>query len=188
MKQYKIVETTAEDVVEVVDAVLAKPTDCNIEFIEEYTDLPREKVENAIHMSKELELIKEESNIFYKKSYLSRVLVSASSDKQKAAVMRLVIEEYPPFVEFKRRFLFSSTSVQEVCRKVKVIFSMSISERSVKSTLISLATYGRAMISEGGEKYTFNQDETNYMLEIENCISLKSGEDAALSKILGKKI
>lgn len=59
---YNIVLTTAEDIVAVVDAVLAKPQDCTESFIAEFTELTDDQVRNALHMGIELGLVSKNSS------------------------------------------------------------------------------------------------------------------------------
>ena len=102
MMPYDIVLTTAEDIVGVVDAVLAKPDECTKEFVCEFADITDLQVENALHMAEELNLISFDVDTGYYRSdsFLARLIVSSRNDNHKAAIMRLVLEQYEPYITF----------------------------------------------------------------------------------------
>ena len=107
---YNIVLTTAEDVVAVVDAVVAKEEGANVDYIAEFTGIATaDQVNKALCMAVELNmlLLDSSSGCYYVKSYLAKRLVTATSDEQKAALMRLVIEQYQPYNVFKTRYGFT---------------------------------------------------------------------------------
>lgn len=94
---YNIVLTTAEDIVAVVDAVIAKGSEAAKDFIAEFTGIATDdQVLKALQMACELQLIVFDSSrgCYGSPSFLARKLVSASSDEQKAVFMRLILEQY----------------------------------------------------------------------------------------------
>ena len=98
---YNIVLTTAEDIVAVVDAVIAKGTEAEKEFIAEFTGIATDdQVIKALQMACELQLIVFDSSrgCYGTPSFLAKKLVSASSDEQKAVFMRLILEQYAPYI------------------------------------------------------------------------------------------
>lgn len=140
---YNIVLTTAEDIVAVVDAVIAKGTEAEKEFIAEFTGIATDdQVIKALQMACELQLIVFDSSrgCYGTPSFLAKKLVSASSDEQKAVFMRLILEQYAPYTTFKTRYAFTK-SIDLACRQTKTLHAMTSNERDVKNTLISIATY-----------------------------------------------
>lgn len=157
---YNIVLTTAEDIVAVVDAVVAKGVNVSKDFITEFTGIATDdQVTKAIHMACELQLIQcDSSNDNYNpQSFLARKLVSATSDEQKAVFMRLILEQYAPYNTFKTRYSFTK-SIDLACRQTKTLHSMTSNERDIKNTLISIATYAKALKSEGANLYSFAEE------------------------------
>lgn len=155
-----IVLTTAEDIVAVVDAVIAKGSEAEKEFIADFTGIATDdQVIKALQMACELQLIVfDSSRACYKSpSFLARKLVSASTDEQKAVFMRLVLEQYAPYNTFKTRYGFTK-SIELACRQTKTLYSMTTNERDVKNTLVSIATYAKALKSEGANLYSFAED------------------------------
>ena len=157
---YNIVLTTAEDIVAVVDAVIAKGSEAAKDFIAEFTGIATDdQVLKALQMACELQLIVFDSSrgCYGSPSFLARKLVSASSDEQKAVFMRLILEQYAPYNTFKTRYGFTK-SIELACRQTKTLHMMTSNERDVKNTLISIATYAKALESEGANLYSFVED------------------------------
>lgn len=157
---YNIVLTTAEDIVAVVDAVIAKGSGATKDFIAEFTGIATDdQVLKALQMACELQLIVFDSsqNCYGTPSFLAKKLVSASTDEQKAVFMRLILEQYAPYNTFKMRYGFTR-SIDLACRQTKTLHAMSSNERDVKNTLISIATYAKALKSEGANLYSFAED------------------------------
>ena len=182
-----IVLTTAEDIVGVVDAVLAKNENCNLTFISEFADISESQAQNALDMAIELGLISQDANTmeFVSNSQLARLLVSARSDQHKATIMRFVLEQYDPFITFKARYGFSH-SIDLACKQVKSLYAMNSNYRDIKNTLTNIATYAKAMLSDGANQYIFNDDSVTYLEILDVVLKSKANDDYALRTLLGE--
>ena len=122
---FNIVQTTAEDIIGVVDAVLAKPENCDKAFISEFADISLVQAENALQMAMEMKLIDSPAPGFYcSMSHLGKLIVSSRNGDNKAAILRLVLEQYEPYITFKARFTYSG-SLDTAAKQVKSLYSMS---------------------------------------------------------------
>jgi hypothetical protein len=154
---FNIVLTTAEDIVAVVDAVCAKDGKADKDFISQFTGIATDdQVQKATHMAIELNLLKFNSTegTYSTDLFLANKLVMAKNDEQKAAVMKIVLEEYEPYKVFKLRYE-RTNSIELACRQMKIMFGMSSNERDIKNTIVSVATYAKALKSEGANLYSF---------------------------------
>lgn len=184
---YNIVLTTAEDVVGVVDAVLAKKEVSDLSFISEFADISTNQAQNALNMALEMNLIQSDDGVeYYSKSLLARLLVSARSDHHKATIMRFVLEQYEPFITFKARYGFSQ-SIDLACKQVKSLYGTQSSYKDIKNTLTNIATYAKAMISDGANQYIFNDDSVAYLEILDVILKSKANDDYALRTLLGEK-
>ena len=186
---YNIVLTTAEDVVSVVDAVVAKGSSAKKEYIAEYTGIATEdQVDKALQMAMELGLLKYDnaSDCYNVASFLAIKLVSSATDDQKAVFMRLVLEQYEPYKTFKQRYEFTKI-IDLACRQTKILHSMSSNERDIKNTLISIATYAKALKSEGANLYSFSE-EGNFASFAESALEMSSISDATLRDYWGESL
>lgn len=163
---YNIVLTTAEDIVAVVDAVVAKGHDVDVNFISEFTGIATDdQVDKALNMAIELDMVTHDSltGCYNVNSFLAKKLVTTTSDDQKAVIMRLILEQYQPYKVFKTRYGFTR-SIEQACKQTKTLCSLQANERDIKNTLISIATYAKALKSEGANLYSFVEEENIYSL------------------------
>ena len=163
---YNIVLTTAEDIVAVVDAIVAKGHDVDINFISEFTGIATDdQVNKALSMAMELDMVTHDAltDCYEVNSYLAKRLVAATTDDQKAVIMRLILEQYQPYKVFKTRYSFTR-SIEQACRQTKILCSLQANERDVKNTIISIATYAKALKSEGANLYSFVEEENIHPL------------------------
>lgn len=195
---FNIVLTTAEDIVAVVDAVCAKDGKADKDFISQFTGIATDdQVQKATHMAIELKLLKFNSveGTYATDMFLANKLVMAKNDEQKAAVMKIILEEYEPYKVFKLRYE-RTNSIELACRQMKIMFGMSSNERDIKNTIVSVATYAKALKSEGANLYSFTNQVDDMKLLGEtyqglffNTISLKSFfGDNLLSRINEKNV
>lgn len=186
---YNIVLTTAEDIVAVVDAVVAKKTKAEKPYISDFTGIATDdQVTKALQMAMELNLVTYDTqdDIYTTQSFLAEQLVSAVSDEQKAVFMRLILEQYPPYNTFKMRYEFTN-SIELACRQTKSLYSMASNERDIKNTLISIATYAKALRSDGANLYSFVEDSETYSL-VENALEITTITETTLRTFLGEQL
>lgn len=186
MMPYNIVFTTAEDIVGVVDAILARPNNCTKEYISDFADISSIQTDNALLMAKEFNLVKNmQDGTYYSDSFLARLIVSSRNDTHKAAIMRLILEQYEPFVMFKVRHGFTG-SMDAAAKQIRSMYSMTSSYKDIRNTIINIGTYSRSLINDGASSYKFNQDDVNYIEILELALKFKSNDDNALVNQLGE--
>lgn len=185
---YNIVLTTAEDIVAVVDAVVAKGHDVTIDFISEFTGIATEaQVTKALEMAIELKMVvREVSGNYSVDSFLAKKLVTVTTDDEKAVIMRMILEQYYPYTVFKTRYSFTR-SIEQACIQTKILCSLSANDRDIRSTLISIATYAKALKSEGANLYSFVEEENIYPL-IESSLMNSSVAEMSLQDFFGERI
>jgi 3-deoxy-D-manno-octulosonic acid (KDO) 8-phosphate synthase len=185
--EYNMVLTTAEDVVSVVDAIVAKGDLASKEYIRNFTGIATiDQVDKALEMSIQLKLIETNNSTVYRyKSPLSRLLVSSPNDDQKASVMRIILEQYEPFIAFRTRYAFTN-SINQSCEQIKALFEMSSNYRDIRSTIISIATYSKALRSEGANLYSFPQEKgLEYIDSINDAFAFHSTTDIEVKQFFG---
>lgn len=189
MSDYHIVLTTAEDIIAVVDAVVAKRKDVTKDFITDFTGIATEdQVNKAILMAIELRLLSHNSdnNTYHSDSFLAEKLVTSTTDEQKAVLMRMIIEQYEPYLTFKSRYGFTK-QIDLACKQTKSLHNLSTNERDIKNTLISIATYAKSLKSEGAGLYCFVEEEDE--VTILNDIMKKSSiSSQSLRQFFGESI
>lgn len=185
---YNIVQTTAEDIISVVDAVLAKNEVCDKKFVSEFSDISIPQAENALKMAVEMGLIQEkETDIFSSSSHLASLIVSARNSNTKASLLRLVFEQYEPYVAFKTRFLYTG-SLDTAAKQIRTLYSMTAGYKEIKNTIINIATYAKAMINDGAGSYKLDEDNVTYIEILDLALKFKANDDGALQEQLGPDV
>ncbi|MGN0364934.1 MAG: hypothetical protein ACI4E5_03230 [Suilimivivens sp.] len=186
---HEITLTTAEDIIAVTDAVLARAEDSNLDFICEFADISEMQAKNALHMAEELNLIESDSvhSTYSSGSFLGRLLVSSRNDNHKAAIMRLIIEQYETYITLKTRYAFTET-LDLASKQEKTLYSMTANYKDIKNTIISIATYVMGMINDGASCYKFNNDDVLYIEIVDLALKFKANDDNALKQQLGEKV
>lgn len=145
---FEIPQTTAENVIAATDAVLSKPPECDLNYIAQFIDLPVSSAEQALTIATQLGLIEKSASSRYSaKPPFAEYLVT-SRDMQKAAVMRILLENYDPYKFFKSRLELSGHP-NEAAQQVKVLFALNNHRDEIKETLISLGTFSQSLVTEG---------------------------------------
>jgi hypothetical protein len=142
---------TAELVVSVVDAVQVHGT-ATKDQICRFCDLSDERAEQALGLSADLRLISLNGTKYSPIPPLAG-FASSPGDRQKATMLRIVLESYEPFVRFRER-LVSTDSADTAASQTKAYLDLDAHREEVKDTLLSLGTYTNALEAKGGGRYS----------------------------------
>lgn len=139
---------TAEQIVSVIEAVILYGKPADIEFVENFCDIPRDTTEAALNLSVELGFLTRVNSEFDKLNHLCQLFVTPS-ESQKAAVLRIQLESYEPFIRFRERLVVTGRA-DTAAKQVKKLLDIEEHWEKIKDTLISLGTYSHALTSLGG--------------------------------------
>ena len=177
---------TAEQVISVVEAVVAKQLRADLDFIAEFTDLPKEQAGKALQLAVDLGFLRQskaKGEFYHTVNPLSNFLMTPKSS-QKAAILRVMLESYEPFVVF-RRHLQASESPDAAAQRTRTLLQLDAHREEIKDTLINLATYSGALTSESGGRYATGSEEFDNPLEAlaVNCAEMASAEQRVRSQL-----
>ena len=116
-----------------------------------FTDLPEPTVEAALKLAVDLELLTENGGVFASASPLCKLL-RTPQDREKVAILRVMIESYEPFLVFREE-LAATNDVTAAARRTKAKLDLDGHREQVKETLLSLATYSGALVGGHGANY-----------------------------------
>lgn len=153
---------TAEAVVAAVEATFVSGRAVDSEYVAEFTQLTKPNAKAALDLAVDLGLLKKSAGLYSPDSPLCRALVSADQ-RRKATALRVVLEDYAPFVRFRERLL-TTTDVSAASRQVKQLLELTPHQDDVKETLLSLGQYSQALVAEGGGAYRPREDAATYEL------------------------
>jgi hypothetical protein len=142
-------QSTAEDVVAAIEAVVVSGKATTVDFVAQFMDVPRDRAKNALNMAQDLGFLAHHAGAtFMISGHLSRVFVSPTAGAR-MALLRVALESYEPFAMFRSR-LRVTDSAAEAARQTKIALDLDEHKDIVKDTLISLGTYSHALDTEGG--------------------------------------
>jgi hypothetical protein len=175
---------TAEQVVSVVSAVAAMDKAVDKTFVSEFCDLTEEQAEKALMLATDLGFLKRNAKQFEVLSPLSRLL-RTPRDIEKAAVLRIVLESYQPFLIFREQIEIMG-SAPDAAKATKAVLDIDAHREELKDALLSLATYSGALIPASGGSYTRDRDGLpNLLRELAQGSSEQSASVHRIRKELG---
>ncbi|HEV2988442.1 MAG TPA: hypothetical protein VG759_08365 [Candidatus Angelobacter sp.] len=143
-------QTTGDHVMGAVEAVVVNGKPTSLAMITEFLGTTASNATAALEMAEELGLLsKDANNDYVTHSPLCRF---TAIPEQKAAVMRILIESYRPFTVFRERLL-ATADLNAAAHATKTICLLPAHRDVVKETLISVGTFSRALVHEGGGNY-----------------------------------
>jgi hypothetical protein len=152
----RLPDTTADNVVGAVQAVVAGRGAATTQIVANYLDLPTANATRALELAEDLGLVRSDGTTYTTASPLSRLLATPVL-AQRAAVLRVAVEDYLPFRTF-RECLSSVTDVNTAAQQTCAILELSEHRESVKQTLVSLGTYCQSLRSTAGGHHEIRFD------------------------------
>ena len=167
-------QATAEQVIHVSEAVVALRDSADVPSIAKYTDLPTTVTEKALGLAVDLGLLDENGNIYLPCSPLCKLL-RTPQETEKAAVLRVTIESYEPFLVFREEYE-ATKDASRAATRTKTRLDLDCHREEVKDTLVNLATFSGALkVSHGNTFERDDQSMRNLLAEL----AARSGEEAA---------
>src|SRR5262245_13070160 len=90
---------TAEQVLSVVGAIAAKPN-ADAAFVSQFCDLPQDRADLALALAVDLGFLCKQASKYSPVSPLCK-FVQTPAAGQKAAILRIMLESYDPFILFR---------------------------------------------------------------------------------------
>jgi hypothetical protein len=167
---------TAEQVVAVVEAVVVADRPATPQYVAEFSDLTPNQAEAALKLAADVGLLSHSGGKYSKANPLCRFLTTPHL-MRKAAVLRLLLESYEPFIVFRER-LAATKDVSAAAKQTKAALDLDAHREEVKDTLISLGTYSQALTTQGGGHYGPAEDEAEHPLDamVHACADMTASE------------
>lgn len=143
-------QATAEQVVSVSEAVISLGGG-DAATIAAFTDLPHATADSALKLAADLGLLADNAGQYSAASPMCRLL-RTPQDGEKAAILRVTIESYEPFLVFREEHE-ATNNVTDAAQRTKVKLDLDCHREQVKETLLSLATYSGALTAGQGNTY-----------------------------------
>lgn len=181
---FSIFPTTAEDIIGATDAALQCLDGVNAAFVAGFLDCPVDNANNALLMAEQLGLLANQDTVFHAKNPFASYLIT-SSLSQKAAILRLMLEQYEPYRSFKTRLQVTG-SANLAANQVRAIHVMDAHRGDVLSTLVSLGTYTSSLVSEGAGRYRLSENGvTDYLVILNDVINQRENTESYIRRKIG---
>lgn len=176
---------TAEQVADVVEAVIASAASADVYLASRFADLPERQATAALELAADIGFLKQQDDgQFAVSSPLGHFLVTPN-EHQKSAVIRVALEAYRPFTTFRER-LVATGRVDEAARQTKALLDLDAHATEIKDTLVSLGTYARALRALGGGRYeSLVGSDTNPLESLVERVDDAAAATALVRKQLG---
>ena len=144
-------QATAEQVVAVSEGVVSLGASDAV-AIAAFTDLPMATADGALRLATDMQLLVESNGQFSVRSPLCKLL-RTPQDRERAAIIRIVLESYEPFQIFREEH-DATGNVSDAAQRTKVKLDLDCHREEIKATLLSLATYSGALTPGQGNNYS----------------------------------
>lgn len=134
-----------------IEAVVVNGRATAVDYVAGFADIPEDRAEKALRLAADLGLLTHNSGRYAAASPLCRMVVTRNM-MQKAAVLRVVLESYEPFVVFRGR-LKATDFVSQAAQQTKQALDLDAHRDTIKDTLVNLGTFSHALDTEGGGIY-----------------------------------
>ncbi|MDT8304243.1 MAG: hypothetical protein RQ760_22355 [Sedimentisphaerales bacterium] len=175
-------QSTAELVMQVTEAVQANGK-ADSTFVQNFCDLSATQADNALQLAADLGVLKLNTGKYTSANPLVS-FVATPDESRKAALLRVVLESYEPFIVFRNR-LTATNSADTAAQQTKAKLEIDAHREEIKDTLISLGTYTSALSSQGGGRYIAADHELNNQLR---ALAAAANDQAAAEAIIRQQI
>lgn len=148
----RLPETTADNVVGAVQAVVASRGDATEQTVAEFLDQPPANATSALDLAEDLGLVRKNGATFEVASPIARLLCTPLLP-QRAALLRIAVESYAPFRVFREQLHASGGAGSEAAQQTKAILGLSEHRETIKQTMVSLGTYCQSIKIVAGGQY-----------------------------------
>jgi hypothetical protein len=164
-----------------VEVVVANGGEAPADLVAEFLETTQSRATAALDLAVDLGLLSSQAAVYKAASPLCRFTLTPD---QKAAVLRIVIEAYRPFVIFRERLL-STSDVTLASKQTKTLCSLPAHTDEVRDTLVSLGTYAHALVTEGGGNYQLEAGPADNSLQVlaVACTDMASAETRIRSQL-----
>ncbi len=167
---------------QVTEAVQANG-EADSSFVQNFCDLSSIQAENALLLAADLGLLQVNAENYTSANPIVS-FVATPDESRKAALLRVVLESFEPFIVFRNR-LIATNSADTAAQQTKAQLDIESHREEIKDTLISLGTYTSALISQGGGRYTASNHELNNQLR---ALADTANDQAAAEAIIRQQI
>jgi hypothetical protein len=177
-------QCTAEQVVDVVEAVVLAGAPTTAATVADHVTLPQPSVERALAVAVKLGLVEQQDTSFIAIPPYAHYFAEAS-EPRRIDVLRIALEAFGPYGHFKGRLAFHGDA-QKAARETKLRFGYTNHEAEIRETLVSLGQFaGSLSYSTDGGLAVVRSDPADEFLGTAEAITL---ERASIDEFIREKL
>lgn len=182
---FEIYRTTAEHIIGATDAALQKKDGVDEALVAQFLDIDDDYALKALCMANQLGLLSKNDVGRFVPSFPYAIYLITSASQQKAAILRFVLEQYPPYKTFKFRLALTGLAPAAAVQ-TRALHNIQAHRDIILSTFIDLGTYANSLISEGAGLFRPAEGEiTDYLTVIEEVIQNRETAELYLRRRMG---
>lgn len=184
---FEIYRTTAEHVIGATDAALQKRDGVDESLVAQFLDITNAYARNALCMAEQLGLLSKDKAGEFSPSFPYAVYLITSVRQQKAAILRFVLEQYPPYKTFKYRLALTGLA-PEAASQVRTLHNIQAHRDDILSAFTNLGTYANSLVSEGAGLFRPAEGKaTDYLLVIGEVIQDRETAELHVRRRMGSE-
>jgi len=185
---FEIYRTTAEHVIGATDAALQKREGVDSSLVARFLDIQSDYALRALEMAEQLGLLSRNNAGLFIPFFPYAVYLITSNRVQKAAILRFVLEQYPPYKTFKSRLALEELA-PKAAMQAKALHNIQADRNDIVSTFINLGTYAGSLISEGAGLYRPAEgDPVDYLRIVEDVVQDRETAELHLTRRMGLEV
>lgn len=184
---FEIYQTTAEHLIGATDAGLQKKDGVDDSLVAEFLGIPDNQARNALCMAEQLGLVSENPDGKFIPSIPYAVYLITSVPEHKAAILRFVLEQYPPYKTFKSRLALTGIAT-EAANQARALHNISAHRDILLWTFTNLGTYANSLVSERAGILRLSEGEVpGYLLVIGEVIQNRESAEQHVRRRMGSE-
>jgi hypothetical protein len=158
------------------------------QMVADFLDLPVPKAKEALNLAEDLGLVRDAGGVVEPASPIARLLTTPVL-QQRAALLRVAVESYEPFLIFRERLHANDGAASSAAQQTKSLLRLTEHREIIKETLISLGTYCRSFRSTGGGEHTVQFEyEDDLRTQLAGAVSQLSAADQRVRDWLSEEL
>lgn len=184
---FEVFPTTAENIIGATDAALQTPTGVTDSLVAEFLDVPIESARNALLMASQLGLVSQSGAGRYVAANPFAAYLVTASIPSRAAVLRLMLEQYAPYRMFKSRLTLTQIAA-DAATQTRALCGIPAHREIILNTFISLGTFTNSLASEAAGQYRASGNAPeDYLAVLDQVIQNRETAEMHVRKRLGQE-
>jgi len=185
---FEIHRTTAEHVISATDAALQLKDGADRDIVASFINTTVDSADNALRMAEQLGFLKSGTREKFRCVSPCAEYLVTSDLSEKAAVLRFILEQYPPYKTFKARLALGKLA-PDAANESGALHKIRAHRDIILHTLTNLGTYAQSLVSEGAGLYRVKEEKGNeYLNIVDKVVSDREVARTYIIKRIGQKV